>query len=80
MFHRSRMLLFFSAIALGAVSAWSVSGRRLSPWNVGMVLAAMAAVAAEAKAICDGISLVVIALAMASTFVLRMVLRAVLEA
>jgi hypothetical protein len=79
-FYRSRMLLVFSAIGIGAVSAWSVSGRRLSPRNVGMTLVAMAGVAAEVKAICGGISIVVIALAMASTFVLRLVIRALLGA
>jgi hypothetical protein len=45
-----------------------------------MTLVAMAGVAAEVKAICGDISIVVIALAMAATFVLRLVIRALLGA
>jgi hypothetical protein len=75
-----RMLLVLSAMGVGAVSAWSISGRRLSARNVGMTVVALAVLAAEAKIICGDISVGIMALVMASTFVLRLVVRALLEA
>jgi len=65
------MLLILSAAGVGAVSAWSVSGRRLSARNMGSTLVAMGAAGAEVKVICSGIPVAVLTLTMASTLVIR---------
>lgn len=71
-----RMLLALSAIGIGTVAGWSLSGFEVSAKNLLVCLLMLSFLVIETKVICQGISIGILSIAMIATFGFRLLLRA----
>lgn len=70
------MLLALSAIGIGTVAGWSLSGFEVSAKNLLVCLLMLCFLVIETKVICQGISIGILSIAMIATFGFRLLLRA----
>jgi hypothetical protein len=74
------MLLVLGAIGMGAVSGWSLSNYGLSRRSLFLSLIALSVVAMEIKAICHGVSIVLVSSVMVASFGFRFLVLNLLRA